>query len=82
LISYTGGISFFSEGLGFASDNVVGYEIVLANGTITEANSQENTDLFWALRLGSTNFGIVTRFDLKTTATTNLWGGLRNVGIP
>ncbi|KAK7443481.1 hypothetical protein VKT23_015655 [Stygiomarasmius scandens] len=73
-----GGISFFSPRFGFASDNVAGYQIALANGTIVEANSQENPDLFWAMRLGSTNFGIVTRYDLKTTAATKMWGGIRS----
>ncbi|THV02594.1 FAD-binding domain-containing protein [Dendrothele bispora CBS 962.96] len=73
-----GGISFYSPADGFASNNVMGYQIVLANGTIVEANSEENPDLFWAMRLGSTNFGIVTRYDLKTIPSTKLWGGIRS----
>ncbi|THU85295.1 FAD-binding domain-containing protein, partial [Dendrothele bispora CBS 962.96] len=54
-----------------------GYQMVLANGTIVEVNEQENADLFWAMHLGSTNFGIVTRYDLKTTEDTRMWGGHR-----
>ncbi|KXX73295.1 Bifunctional solanapyrone synthase [Madurella mycetomatis] len=61
-----GGFSYFSGQYGLAADNVRNYEVVLGNGTIVEANSQVNPDLFWALKGGGPNFGIVTRFDLAT----------------
>ncbi|KAK8136652.1 hypothetical protein PG984_004592 [Apiospora sp. TS-2023a] len=71
-----GGNNFFSSRVGFACDNVVNYEIVLANGELTNANANENADLWKALKGGSSNFGIVTRFDMRAFATGNLYGGL------
>ncbi|KAK8041594.1 hypothetical protein PG994_014601 [Apiospora phragmitis] len=47
--------------------------VVLSNGTITNANAKLNTDLFWALKSGGPNFGVVTRFDLYTVPTSNIW---------
>ncbi|KAL4961862.1 FAD-binding oxidoreductase [Aspergillus stella-maris] len=51
---------------GLGSDNVVNLEVVLPDSRIVNANSSENTDLFRALKGGGSNFGIVTRFDIKT----------------
>ena len=50
-------------------------EVVLANGSLVNANSGENPDLFTALKGGSNNFGIVTRFDLSTFSHGDFWGG-------
>ncbi|KAF3174953.1 hypothetical protein EYR41_002115 [Orbilia oligospora] len=61
-----GGISFLSNKYGWSSDNVVEYEIVLANGSIIKANKYQHVDLLGCLRGGSSNFGIVTSFTLKT----------------
>lgn len=72
---YLGGISFFSPERGFACDSVTNFQIVLANGTITDANATFNSDLFVALKGGTNNFGIVTRFDIKTFSQGQLWGG-------
>ena len=71
-----GGISHFSARKGFACDSVVSFEVVLADGRIIEANATENTDLWLALKGGSNNFGIVTRFDLAAFPQGNYWGGL------
>ncbi|KAF4838618.1 Bifunctional solanapyrone synthase [Colletotrichum tropicale] len=60
--------------LGFAMDNVLEYEIVLANGTITTACPTTNPDLYWALRGGGgNNFGIVTAFTLRAVPETPIW---------
>ncbi|KAK8058961.1 hypothetical protein PG994_009409 [Apiospora phragmitis] len=67
-----GGNNFYSGRVGFACDNVVNYEIVLANGELTNANANENADLWKALKGGSSNFGIVTRFDMRAFAAGNL----------
>jgi FAD/FMN-containing dehydrogenase len=48
----------------------------LANGTIIEANKDAHADLFKALKGGSGNFGIVTRYDLKIIEDDKLWGGI------
>ncbi|KAH6844663.1 hypothetical protein B0I37DRAFT_166599 [Chaetomium sp. MPI-CAGE-AT-0009] len=61
-----GGFSYFSGEYGLAADNVRSAEVVLGNGTIVEASAKVNPDLFWALKGGGPNFGIVTRFDLVT----------------
>ncbi|KAJ8079619.1 hypothetical protein AAF712_012728 [Marasmius tenuissimus] len=61
-----GGISYLSYELGFASETIVNYEVVLADGSMVQANPATNPDLFWALKWGSTNFGIITRFDIAT----------------
>ncbi|KAG8529154.1 uncharacterized protein KY384_005789 [Bacidia gigantensis] len=70
-----GGISYLSPRYGFVCDNVENYEIVLASGKITNANANQNSDLFRALKGGSNNFGIVTRFDLRTVQLGQMWGG-------
>lgn len=56
-------------------DNVINYEVVLASGVVVNANSQEYHDLWLALKGGSNNFGIVTRFDMITFDQGQLWGG-------
>ncbi|KAF2648110.1 FAD-binding domain-containing protein [Lophiostoma macrostomum CBS 122681] len=70
-----GGISFFSGRYGFACDNLQAIEIVLANGTVATASSSKNADLFKALKGGTNNFGVVTRFDAKLYPQKPFWGG-------
>ncbi|KAJ4289140.1 hypothetical protein N0V90_011482 [Kalmusia sp. IMI 367209] len=67
-----GGISYYTGENGFGCDTVLNYEVVLANGTIVQANVDENSDLFKALKGGGPNFGIVTRFDLEAMPAVNL----------
>ena len=75
--AFSGGISFLSYNHGLGSDNIIEYEIVLASGEIVIANSNKNSDLFWALRLGSTNYGIVTSFTIKAFPIGPFWSGSR-----
>ncbi|KAI1307069.1 FAD binding domain-containing protein [Xylaria venustula] len=74
-----GGNSFWSASHGWACDNVANFEVVLADGSIINANADEHADLFAALKGGSGNFGIVTRFDMNTIGYTNpqhhIYGG-------
>ncbi|GME28038.1 fad binding domain-containing protein [Neofusicoccum parvum] len=72
-----GGISFFSGLFGWACDNVVDYEVVTANGSVINVNHGAEPDLFWALRGGGNNFGIVTRFTVSTFPQGLMWGGGR-----
>lgn len=74
-LSLGGGISFFGPRYGWTSDTIQNYEIVLANGSIVNANENENGDLLWALRGGSNNFGVVTRVDLQAFEQGPLLGG-------
>ncbi|PWY76781.1 FAD dependent oxidoreductase [Aspergillus eucalypticola CBS 122712] len=67
--------------VGLACDNVVNFEVVLGNGTIINANSDSNPDLWWALRGGGNRFGIVTKFTLKAHPLGDngqVWGGIRS----
>ncbi|QPC78109.1 hypothetical protein HYE68_008861 [Fusarium pseudograminearum] len=71
-----GGNTFYTARYGFGCDQVVNFEVVLGDGRIVNANKTENADLWKALKGGSTNFGIVTRFDLQAFDAPLLWGGL------
>jgi hypothetical protein len=74
-LSLSGGLSFFSSREGFITDNVVNFEVVLASGEVVNANLADNKDLFICLRGGGNNFGIVTRYDMRTFKQGNFWGG-------
>lgn len=70
-----GGLSHFGPRYGWTCDTVTAFEVVLADGSIVEANETQNRDLFRGLRGGSNNFGIVTRIDLKTFEQGRVWAG-------
>lgn len=71
-----GGISFYGNQVGFSADTVISYEVVLADGTIVSATAHEEQDLFWALKGGSSNFGIVTQFEMETIPSKQVWAGI------
>jgi FAD/FMN-containing dehydrogenase len=75
LMGLLGGISALSLAHGFGSSNIVNYQVVLADGVIYDVNQQTLPDLYWALKYGSTNFGIITRFDMTTYPLSDVWGG-------
>lgn len=60
-----GGTGWLSRKHGLGLDNLLSAEVVLASGEIVRASRSENDDLFWALRGGSGNFGIVTSFEFQ-----------------
>ena len=70
-----GGIGMFTRKCGLTIDNLLSADIVLANGRFVKANSDENTDLFWAIRGGGGNFGVVTSFTFKVHAIDTVYGG-------
>jgi hypothetical protein len=72
-----GGISHHSNIHGFACDNVASYEVVTASGIILKVTLTLFPDLYWALRGGSNNFGVVTNFELETVSQGLMWGGTR-----
>ncbi|KAI0291688.1 hypothetical protein BC826DRAFT_1105825 [Russula brevipes] len=70
-----GGYSFQINQYGLTIDNIVGYELVLPNGTVMNL-TPENHDLWFGLRGGMNNFGIVTKFILTSRPQGEIWGGL------
>ncbi|KAL4740259.1 hypothetical protein BDV11DRAFT_169303 [Aspergillus similis] len=68
-----GGKTFYTCRIGFACDQVVNYELVLADGSIANVNATTNPGLFRALKGGGNNFGIVTRFDMTTFSAVDVW---------
>ncbi len=70
-----GGIGYLTRGCGLSCDNMVGAEVVTAEGRILNANEYENEDLFWALRGGGGNFGVVTALELALHPVSTIYGG-------
>ncbi|TDD61748.1 FAD-binding oxidoreductase [Kribbella antibiotica] len=60
-----GGMGWLARRFGLACDNVTSYEVVTAAGEVVRATAEENADLFWGLRGGGGNFGIVTSFEFR-----------------
>ncbi|KAK7715225.1 hypothetical protein SLS64_003923 [Diaporthe eres] len=61
-LTLIGGWHYMNNKYGYAMDNVISYDVVLGNGTQVVASNSSNPELFWALKGGALNFGIVTRF--------------------
>ena len=72
-----GGIGWLSRLAGLSSDNLVGATVVTADGRVLKASSDENPDLFWAIRGGGGNFGVVTEFEFGLHQV----GPLVNLGL-
>ncbi|KAH6961827.1 hypothetical protein BKA56DRAFT_647807 [Ilyonectria sp. MPI-CAGE-AT-0026] len=70
-----GGTSPISSKYGWALDNIFEYEVVLANSSIVTASEHRNPDLYWALRGGGNNFGVVTSFLARVFPLGFVYGG-------
>ena len=60
-----GGIGWLCRAQGLTVDNLVAADVVLANGEVRRASAQDDSDLFWAIRGGGGNFGVVTSFEYR-----------------
>ncbi len=64
-LTLNGGLSWMRRKVGMSIDNLIGADMVLADGSFVHASTDQNPDLFWAIRGGGGNFGIVTAFEFQ-----------------
>ncbi|HZX08174.1 FAD-binding oxidoreductase [Kribbella sp.] len=74
-LTLSGGMGWKVRKYGLALDSLVAVELVTAAGDVVRASAEENTDLFWAVRGGGGNFGIVTAFEFAAHPTTDIHFG-------
>jgi FAD/FMN-containing dehydrogenase len=70
-----GGIGYLSHSLGLTIDNLLSVDMVLADGSFVTASADEHADLFWAVRGGGGNFGVVTSFLFRLHPISTVYGG-------
>src|SRR5437868_8916412 len=71
-----GGVGWLNGRCGFVCDNVLSFEVVTADGTVVTASAIDHPDLYWALRGGGGNFGVVTSFEFQLYPISTVISGL------
>jgi FAD/FMN-containing dehydrogenase len=74
-LTLSGGIGWKVRRYGLALDNLVGAEVVTADGEVVHTTADDHPDLFWGLRGGGGNFGVVTAFEFIAHRTTDVFHG-------
>jgi FAD/FMN-containing dehydrogenase len=75
-ITLGGGVGFLVRKHGLTIDNLLGAEVVTADGAIVYCDEDEHPDLFWAIRGGGGNFGVATRFKFRLHELNSIFGGM------
>lgn len=75
-ITLGGGVGYLTRKYGLTIDNLLAAEIMMADGQILQINSDNHPDLFWAIRGGGGNFGVVTRFQFRLHEVDTIVGGM------
>lgn len=75
-ITTGGGVGFLSRKYGMTIDHVLAAEVVTADGRVLEVDAEHHPDLFWAIRGGGGNFGVVTRFKYRLNEVPGVVGGM------
>jgi FAD/FMN-containing dehydrogenase len=70
-----GGIGYLARGLGLSLDNLLSADVVTGDGTFHVASDKDDADLFWAIRGGGGNFGVVTSFEFRLSPVKDIYGG-------
>ena len=71
-----GGLSWYARRHGLATNSLTAVEVVTADGTMVRADADENAELFWALRGGGGNLGVVTALELRLLPVADVYGGM------
>jgi len=70
-----GGIGYLARGLGLSLDNLLAADVVTGDGSFHVASEKDDPDLFWAIRGGGGNFGVVTSFEFRLSPVKDIYGG-------